>query len=67
MRKEFLYDNGFGDRYYICTNCKSHRLKQNIKGGFSPPDYTCTDCGETVYSPMWKSVDEVLKAKLKKL
>lgn len=29
---EYLYDNGFGDRYYICSNCDSYKLTPIAKG-----------------------------------
>lgn len=48
---EYLYNNGFGDRYYICSNCGSHRLRPIPKGGMTPPDWICDDCGEKNYAP----------------
>ena len=57
--KSYIYDNGFGPRWYVCGNqaCLSVKQKQNIKGGFQPPDYTCQDCGETNYAPTWINLD----------
>jgi len=50
---QYVYDNGFGPRNYVCTNCKGVKLIQKQSGGFSPPYYICVDCGETVYAPKW--------------
>ena len=49
----YIYDNGFGPRNYVCSNCDSTKLKQMHKGGFQPPFYICQDCGATVHAPKW--------------
>lgn len=48
---EYLYDNGFGDRYYICSKCDSYKLTPIPSGGFSPPEWHCDNCGEINYGP----------------
>lgn len=53
----FIYDNGFGPKHYVCTNCKSVRLLQKHRGGFQPPYYICQDCGEEVHAPAWIDLD----------
>ena len=40
----YIYDNGFGPRQYVCSNCKSIKLKQVQRGGFQPPFYICQNC-----------------------
>jgi hypothetical protein len=57
----YLYDNGFGDRYYICKKCDSYKLIPIPKGGMQPPDWVCDNCGEMNYAPMWKSPEEYKK------
>lgn len=54
---EFLYDDGFGDRYYICSECDSYKLTPIKQGGFSPPNWKC-ECGHINYSPKWMTPDE---------
>lgn len=54
----YLYDNGFGDKYYICSDCDSYKLTPIPQGGFSPPHWRCDNCGEINYAPMWLSPDE---------
>ncbi len=51
----YVHDNGFGPRWYVCTNrnCKSTRLVMKVKGGFQPPDYICQDCGRICGAPIW--------------
>jgi len=55
---EYLYDNGFGDRYYICSNCGSNKLTPTPSGGFSPPKWKCDNCGEDVNAPLWFTPEE---------
>lgn len=55
---EYLYDNGFGDRYYICSKCDSYKLTPIPKGGMTPPEWICIDCGEINYAPKWISPDK---------
>jgi len=59
-KNQYIYDNGFGKRVYICTNpkCKSHRLVAQTSGGFSPPYYICDDCMEISFAPSWEPVFE---------
>lgn len=54
----YLYDNGFGDRFYICSNCDSYKLTPISRGGMSPPEWICDNCGEKNYAPKWISPDE---------
>ena len=49
----YVHDNGFGPRWYVCNSCKSIRLEMKVKGGFQPPDYLCHDCGYTCGAPTW--------------
>lgn len=49
----YIYDNGFGPRWYVCNYCKSIRLGQIIRGGFQPPWYLCQDCGRSMSAPAW--------------
>ena len=58
LNTSYLYDNGFGERYYICSNCDSYKLKRNIKGGMTPPDYKCDNCGQMNYAPKSMSPEE---------
>lgn len=55
----YIYDNGFGPRWYICSNwdCGSTKLKRVVKGGFQPPYYICQDCGMISNSPLWVDLD----------
>lgn len=55
---EYLYDFGFGDRYYICNHCDSNHLTPHPSGGFSPPKWICDDCGKDSGSPKWMSPKE---------
>lgn len=55
---EYLYDNGFGDRYYICSECDSYKLTPIPQGGMTPPKWHCDDCGEMNYAPKWLSPEE---------
>ena len=55
---EYLYDFGFGDRYYICSNCDSNKLTPISKGVMTPPEWRCDNCGEINLSPNWKSPKE---------
>jgi len=55
---EYLYDNGFGDRYYICSQCGSHKLTPTPSGGFSSPKWNCDTCGAINLSPSWVSPDD---------
>lgn len=55
---EYLYDNGFGDRFYICSECDSYKLTPISKGGMQSPEWHCDNCGELNYSPTWKSPEE---------
>lgn len=55
---EYLYDNGFGDRFYVCSNCDSYKLTPTARGGMQPPEWLCDDCGEKNYAPKWMSPDE---------
>jgi DNA-directed RNA polymerase subunit RPC12/RpoP len=54
----FIYDNGFSKRYYICDHCHSKKLLQIPQGGFSPPRYLCQSCGKEVLSPIWEDIVE---------
>ena len=56
--RKYLYDNGFGERYYICSNCDSYKLKRIFKGGMQPPDYKCENCGQINYAPRGMSPEE---------
>ena len=63
---EFLYDNGFGDKFYICSKCNSYKLTPIPSGGFSPPSWNCEECGEMNYSPKymtpegyWKWIEQM--------
>ena len=53
----YIYDNGFGPRWYVCNSCKSIKLEIKVKGGFQPPDYFCHDCGHTCGAPIWVNLD----------
>lgn len=55
---EYLYNFGFGDRYYICSECGSHKLTPKRKGGFTPPDWYCNDCNNMNYAPKWMDPEE---------
>ncbi len=55
---EYLYDNGFGDRYYICSNCGSNKLTPIAQGGMTPPKWKCDNCGEMNYAPKWVDPEE---------
>jgi len=55
---EYLYDNGFGDRYYICTKCDSNKLTPIMQGGMTPPTWHCDNCDEMNYAPKWLSPKE---------
>lgn len=55
---EYLYDNGFGDRFYICGECDSYKLTPKAKGGMQSPDWFCDNCGEQNWSPKWLRPDE---------
>ena len=55
---QFIYDNGFGVRWYVCHNCKGVKLKRKISGGFSPPTYFCKDCKSINYSPVWVCLNQ---------
>ena len=55
---EYLYDNGFGDRFYICSECDSYKLTPKAKGGMQSPDWFCDNCGEQNWSPKWLRPDE---------
>lgn len=55
---EYLYNNGFSDRYYICSNCSSNKLTPIPQGGFSSPKWKCDNCGEMNYAPKWVSPQE---------
>ena len=55
---EYLYDNGFGDRYYICSECFSNKLTPIPQGGMTPPEWRCDSCGEMNYAPQWMSPRE---------
>lgn len=48
---EHLYDFGFGDIYYVCSNCDSNKLIPTQTGGFSPPEWHCKECGYANGSP----------------
>lgn len=49
----YLYDDHFGDKYYICHGCDSYKLTPTSSSdGFSPPDWHCDNCGAEVYEPM---------------
>lgn len=56
--KTYIYDNGFGNRYYICSKCDSYKLVPIYKGGFQPPEWKCENCGEMNYAPKWMSPEE---------
>jgi hypothetical protein len=56
--KNFIYDNGFSKRYYICDRCGSKKLTQIPQGGFSPPRYLCNDCDHMNLSPVWEDIHE---------
>lgn len=51
QKDPYLYDFGFGDKYYICSECDSYKLRHIPKGGFQPPDWKCDNCGENNYAP----------------
>lgn len=53
----FIYDNGFGPKYYLCNECYGHKLIRKHPGGFQPPYYICHDCGAIVYAPIWVDLD----------
>jgi hypothetical protein len=55
---EYLYDNGFDDRFYVCNECDSYKLTPIPKGGMQSPEWHCDNCGEINYSPKWMSPDE---------
>lgn len=55
---EYLYDNGFGDRYYICSNCDSYKMVPKSRGGFQPPIWTCDDCGKETGAPSYMSPEK---------
>ena len=55
---EYINDNGFDDRYYVCSICDSYKLKPISQGGFSSPTWECQDCGNINYSPTWMSPEE---------
>ena len=62
--EDYLFDFGFGPKYYLCNICDSIRLTIILNGGFSPPNYKCEDCGEISLSPRWitpKKYDEIKK------
>lgn len=44
---KYVYNFGFGFRYYTCA-CGSHKVLVKPKGGFQPPDLICEDCGQIV-------------------
>lgn len=44
---KYLYDFGFGFRYYTCK-CGSHKVLVKTKGGFQPPDLICEECESKV-------------------
>jgi len=67
---KYIYDNGFSQIVYICTECKSYKLTQKVSGGFTPPTYKCNDCGATVHAPSWQNapfIDKEVKEELKVL
>lgn len=55
---EYLYDNGFGDRYYICSKCDSYKLTPIARGGMTIPEWHCDNCGEINHAPKWLSPEE---------
>ena len=57
--KSYIYDNGFGPRWFVCGNaaCLSVRQERKILGGFQPPEYICKDCETTNYAPCWINLD----------
>lgn len=55
---EYLYDNGFGDRYYICSKCGSNKLTPIAQGGMTSPNWKCDNCGEMNYAPKWEDPEE---------
>jgi len=58
---EYIYDNGFGDRYYICSECDSYKLTPIPQPGFSPPHWKCDDCGAMNFAPKWISPEQYEK------
>ena len=55
---EYLYNNGFDDKFYICSECDSYKLTPIPKGGMTSPEWHCDNCGETNYAPKWMAPDE---------
>ncbi len=55
---EYLYDNGFGPRYYICSKCHSNKMSPTPTGGFSPTKWVCDECGYDCGSPSWLTPEE---------
>lgn len=55
---EYLYNNGFGDRFYICSECDSYKLTPTPKGGMQPPDWKCDNCGQMNYAPKSMTPDQ---------
>ena len=53
---KYVYDNGFSQRYYICPQCGSRRLRAEAAGGLAPPYYHCEDCGCVCQSPKWDNL-----------
>ena len=53
LKSLYIYDNGFGPRNYVCSNCEGIKLVQHHTGAFSPPYYICQSCNEMVYAPKW--------------
>ena len=51
----YVHDNGFGPRWYVCPwdKCNSIRMEMKVLGGFQPPDFICHDCGRKSGSPVW--------------
>lgn len=54
----YLYNNGFGDRHFICSKCGSYHLTPIALGGMQPPKWICDECQEMNYAPKWVSVEE---------
>lgn len=57
---KYIYNNGFSDRVYLCTNCGSHKLimKINKNDGMIPPTYKCDECEVVSHSPKWSDIND---------
>jgi len=55
---EYLYNNGFSDRYYVCSKCFSYQLTPIPQGGMTPPKWKCDNCDEINYAPQYMSPED---------